>query len=171
MSDWSNLKWTDADEQLVKLWFSPEHLSGLFEPGRNTHEISWGRPLGSKLHEMREPMFWVHGVSLFDKVETFLDEEGWRQVSKILEKSGYRTIRVTTFGSSIAEEISRAVEKWARGGEAALLQTATIFSFPIRPEVPWSDVEALMAGFAEKYGRNFEFEVLDRGLEVIPSTS
>ena len=57
-------------------------------------ETLWADPVGPDLYRLDNSPFWGYGVSWRDVVEAHPDLNGQLRVSRVVEKSGHRTVRV-----------------------------------------------------------------------------
>ena len=57
-------------------------------------EILWADPVGPDLYRLDNSPFWAYGVSWRDVVEAQPDSDGMLRMTRVVEKSGHRTVRV-----------------------------------------------------------------------------
>jgi hypothetical protein len=57
-------------------------------------ETLWAHPVGPNLYRLENSPFWAYGVSWLDVVEAHEDQNGQLAVTRVVEKSGHRTVRV-----------------------------------------------------------------------------
>ena len=57
-------------------------------------ETLWADPVGPDLYQLDNSPFWGYGVSWRDVVEAHPDANGQLRVSRVVEKSGHKTVRV-----------------------------------------------------------------------------
>ena len=57
-------------------------------------ETLWADPVGPDLYRLDNSPFWAYGVSWHDVVEAHPDPDGMLRMTRVVEKSGHRTVRV-----------------------------------------------------------------------------
>jgi hypothetical protein len=57
-------------------------------------ETLWADRVGPDLYRLDNSPFWAYGVSWRDVVEAHPDPDGMLRMSRVVEKSGHRTVRV-----------------------------------------------------------------------------
>lgn len=57
-------------------------------------ETLWAEPVGQDLYRLDNLPFFAYGVSWLDVVEAHPDDNGQLVMSRVVEKSGHRTVRV-----------------------------------------------------------------------------
>ena len=57
-------------------------------------ETLWADPVGPDLYRLDNSPFWAYGVSWRDIVEAHPDPDGMLRMTRVVEKSGHRTVRV-----------------------------------------------------------------------------
>ena len=57
-------------------------------------ETLWADPVGPNLYRLDNSPFWAYGVSWRDVVEAHPDPDGQIRMTRVVEKSGHRTVRV-----------------------------------------------------------------------------
>jgi len=57
-------------------------------------ETLWANRVGPDLYRLDNSPFWAYGVSWRDVVEAHPDPDGMLRMSRVVEKSGHRTVRV-----------------------------------------------------------------------------
>jgi len=57
-------------------------------------ETLWAQPVGGDRYRLDNSPFWAYGVSWLDVVEARPDETGMLAMTRVVEKSGHRTVRV-----------------------------------------------------------------------------
>ena len=57
-------------------------------------ETLWASRVGPDLYRLDNSPFWAYGVSWCDVVEAHPDPDGMLRMSRVVEKSGHRTVRV-----------------------------------------------------------------------------
>ena len=57
-------------------------------------ETLWADPVGPDLYRLDNSPFWAYGVSWRDVVEAHPDPDGMLRMTRVVEKSGHRTVRV-----------------------------------------------------------------------------
>jgi hypothetical protein len=57
-------------------------------------ETLWAEPVGPDLYRLDNSPFWAYGVSWLDVVEAHPDPDGMLRMTRVVEKSGHRTVRV-----------------------------------------------------------------------------
>jgi hypothetical protein len=65
----------------------------LLQEGDNV-ETLWADPVGLHLYRLDNSPFWAYGVSWRDVVEAQPDSDGMLRMTRVVEKSGHRTVRV-----------------------------------------------------------------------------
>lgn len=58
-------------------------------------ETLWADPVGPHLYRLDNSPFWAYGVSWRDVVEAHVDDAGQLRMTRVAEKSGHRTLRVS----------------------------------------------------------------------------
>src|SRR5690349_9936067 len=57
-------------------------------------ETLWADPVGPHQYRLDNSPFWAYGVSWQDVVEAHPDSDGMLRMTRVVEKSGHRTVRV-----------------------------------------------------------------------------
>jgi Domain of unknown function (DUF4265) len=78
-------------------------------------ETVWAEPVGPDCYRLDNSPFWAYGVSWLDVVEAHLDEGGQLAFTRVVEKSGHRTVRVifrpgideNPEGQAVVDELGR----------------------------------------------------------------
>ena len=116
-------------------------------------ETLWATPLGKNTYRLENSPFFAYGISWNDIVRAELDSEGFPFFIKVIEKSGYKTIRVITEKDS--KELSvllSDINKLGCNYEGAFSKLIVI---DIPPEVELRIVSDFMSR------TNFEWEFAD----------
>jgi hypothetical protein len=89
-------------DELTKILFPDEH--------QKYDETLWATPLGNNLYKLDNSPFFVYGVSWQDVVEAeFSREKSMLVFSKVVEKSGNRTIRIVLEKSANDSQVSKKI--------------------------------------------------------------
>ena len=57
-------------------------------------ETLWGERVGTNSYRVDNSPFWAYGVSWKDVIEAHPDPDGMLRMTRVVEKSGHRTVRI-----------------------------------------------------------------------------
>ena len=116
-------------------------------------ETLWATRVGPDLYRLDNSPFWAYGVSWYDVVEAHQDPDGVLRMSRVVTKSGHRTIRII-FEPGVRESPeAQAILDGARQlGASHEGMNPGYFSLDIPPE---GDLMAV-AGFLTERGVQWE---------------
>ena len=116
-------------------------------------ETLWATPLGENTYRLENSPFFAYGISWNDIVIAELDSEGFPFFIRVIEKSGYKTIRVITEKDSKELPVLLSdINKLGCNYEGAFSKLVVI---DIPPEVELRIVSDFMSQ------TNFEWEFAD----------
>jgi len=99
-------------------------------------ETLWADQVGADLYRLDNSPFWAYGVSWQDVVEAHPDPDGVLRMTRVVEKSGHRTIRVILKAGVDVSPDSRAIMEGVRTlGAGYEGMNATYLAIDIPPGV------------------------------------
>lgn len=116
---------------------------GIIDPDGDTESL-WAEALGDNRYRLENTPFFAYGLSADDIVEALPEEDGFLMFSRVIEKSGHRTLRVSLDEPVQVEPGPTLLAEIKRLGCTYEGASNTLICIDIPPEVPLKEVAEML---------------------------